>query len=428
MKCIYLLSIALSTCITTAFAQTTRQELEATVQKTGGNYYAYPDKNLPAPTAPPKGYQPFYISHFGRHGSRFAINPAYYTKTLAALDSAGRTGKLTPLGESVLKRMRVICAQADGMQGSLTRLGERQHRGIAERMYRHYPQVFAKGARITARSTLVPRVIISMAAFSERLKELDPKLYIARDANHRYLRYLSAEDEAYPDYEFPTYSKQVNHLLNHFPKRLSGERLVASLFTDTKLVHAFLKSSTFARYMFNVASDLQDVESPLSLYDIFKPEELFAQWQSSNYNWYVTAGPSPQNKEEALRWSIPLLENILDSADSMIVSGGHGADLRFGHDSNVCPLAALMHFQNCDAEIANPDSVYLHWSNFKIIPMGANIQLVFYRNKKDDVIVKFMLNEHEVRVAPIHSDIFPFYHWRDVETYYRSMMKDPSQW
>ena len=28
----------------------------------------------PAPTPAPKGYTPFYISHYGRHGSRYAWN------------------------------------------------------------------------------------------------------------------------------------------------------------------------------------------------------------------------------------------------------------------------------------------------------------------------------------------------------------------
>ncbi|MEG1230225.1 MAG: hypothetical protein RSD71_16150, partial [Flavobacterium sp.] len=50
-------------------AQTTPQELFDTPEKTAGVHYAYPAKDITAFTPVPKGYEAFYISHFGRHGS-----------------------------------------------------------------------------------------------------------------------------------------------------------------------------------------------------------------------------------------------------------------------------------------------------------------------------------------------------------------------
>ena len=43
----------------------------------GYNYVAYrgPQKQL---TAAPKGYKPFYLSHYGRHGSRYMIGKQAY--------------------------------------------------------------------------------------------------------------------------------------------------------------------------------------------------------------------------------------------------------------------------------------------------------------------------------------------------------------
>ena len=58
-------------------AQTTREEMAADLNKTGGVYYAYPTveaDNTPAP----KGYKPFHISHYGRHGSRYLIGDNDY--------------------------------------------------------------------------------------------------------------------------------------------------------------------------------------------------------------------------------------------------------------------------------------------------------------------------------------------------------------
>ena len=53
--------------------QATKEEMLATPEKTAGVYYAYPAPKEYVATPPPKGYVPFYISHFGRHGSRFLL-------------------------------------------------------------------------------------------------------------------------------------------------------------------------------------------------------------------------------------------------------------------------------------------------------------------------------------------------------------------
>jgi len=49
---------------------TARSQSALTPEQTGSIYYAYPVPSstyTPAPT----GYEPFYISHYGRHGSRW---------------------------------------------------------------------------------------------------------------------------------------------------------------------------------------------------------------------------------------------------------------------------------------------------------------------------------------------------------------------
>ena len=56
--------------------------------------------------------------------------------------------------------------------------------------------------------------------------------------------------------------------------------------------------------------------------------------------------------------------------------------------------------------------------------MAGNVQIVFFRNKKnaDDVIVKFMLNERETSI-PVDTDIAPFYHWNDVKAFYNEVLE-----
>ncbi|MFR1289816.1 MAG: hypothetical protein ACLSCF_07435 [Alistipes finegoldii] len=55
--------------------------------------------------------------------------------------------------------------------------------------------------------------------------------------------------------------------------------------------------------------------------------------------------------------------------------------------------------------------------------MAGNIQLIFYRNAKGRVLVKFLLNEREVRV-PVAGDTAPYYDWKAVRKYYYRIAKE----
>jgi hypothetical protein len=53
--------------------------------------------------------------------------------------------------------------------------------------------------------------------------------------------------------------------------------------------------------------------------------------------------------------------------------------------------------------------------------MGANLQLIFYTNDTNDVLVKLLHCEKEIEI-PVKTDIAPFYHWSDVKDYYEKKM------
>ena len=171
-----------------------------------------------------------------------------------------------------------------------------------------------------------------------------------------------------------------------------------------------------------IASVMQNVEIGVSFYDIFEKDELFDLWQVCNYHNFVCDGPAPINNGIMTASAKPLLENILDSADEVIKSGNNTATLRFGHDGNIISLVALLQLGDMWKTETNPDKFYEAWCNFKVTPMAANVQMVFFRKEaSEDIIVKFMHCEKEVNL-PIETDIAPFYHWKDVEAYYRNLL------
>ena len=416
-------------------AQTTKVEFFADSRRSSGIYQVYIHEKTTA-TPAPEGYKPFYISHYGRHGSRWLLNEKDYANPYNTLLAAHNAGKLTPLGESLFEKLAVIKEDARGRYGDLTRLGVKEHRAIAERMFKSFPEVFStdngRKCIINARSTTVPRCIISMAANNERLKELNPAIEIERDAAARFT-YLN---NTYGN----TKRDSVSAICNNFVKEnFNPERFLSTIFNDKDYSAKNLPNPVpFLRELYLVGSDLPDVAHlNLSIFDIFTKDELFVLWQATNMSTYFNCGPSAINGKVATDSSKQLLRDILDCASAAIKGGKYSADLRFGHDSYIIPLAALMDLEGMNITESDPAKVYKVWSDFKVSPMGVNLQMVFYRkgdNGKqaksasavsasgDDVLVKFLYCEKEVRI-PVKSDIAPYYRWADVEAYYRAKTK-----
>lgn len=203
-----------------------------------------------------------------------------------------------------------------------------------------------------------------------------------------------------------------------------SDRLVASVFSDAEFVKRYVNPDDFMWGIYWLASDAQNTEGAISFYDLFTAEELFDLWQCFNALFYAQHSAYPQAEGVHLQNAANLLENIIDTADKAITMKNASAALRFGHDSNVVPLAALMHLDGCDAEIENPEDFYKGWCDWKVSPMAANIQLIFFRNPKipGKILVKILHNERETRI-PVTTDIWPYYDWNDVKAFFRSNIK-----
>lgn len=422
MKCIYFLSCFLFINIGSALAQTSKQEVFETIEKTAGVHYAYPEKDIVPQTPTPKGYEAFYISHFGRHGSRYLISDSEYKGVLDLLADAKKNNALTPLGLDVYNRLTKVWQEVEWHGGDLSPLGVREHRGIAERMYKSYPTVFSNNVQVSARSTTIVRCVLSMDAFCERLKELNPTLQMTRDSGNKYQQYLNHHTKEAVDFRSSKNTWKEEHR-KFEESHVKPDRLVNSLFSDKTYITKRVNPKSLMWELFAIAGGMQNIETNLSFYDIFEKEELFNLWQSKNYRLYVNDANYAGNKGLMFENSKPVLQNILDSANEVISAKGKGATLRFAHDGNIIPLALLLHLDDCYNSVSEPTEFYKAWSDFRVAPMAGNIQIVFFRKKGfDDILVKFLLHEKEILVPPIKTDIAPYYHWKDVESYYKSLL------
>ena len=422
MKKLLLLLVAVGA-MAVANAQTMRESIAADPDLAAGIYTAYRVTDQVAPAAP-RGYRPFYISHYGRHGSRYQTAPEKYSQPLEIFEKACKDGKLTALGLDALRRVRILADDAYLRAGDLSRRGEREQRGIAERMVMCYPQVFdGKGAdHITCFASPSVRCVMSMAAFTERVKEFNPKLEFTRNASEHDI------DITRPEKNMNVFYKNARVMAREYQQKNTEDRdFVSRLFNDydyaEKLIcSTYNTTSTYAFIgnMHDLAMIVQNFDDLPSLHDLFTESERYQMWQFFNIRRYLTYGPSAdfgdiRNKDGQL-----LLRDIVERADK-VISGetpNEAATLRFGHDSAVIPLLAVMQVEGCDGRVAFSEIEKLPevWCDSRITSMSVNVQFIFYRNRKGDVLVRMMHSEKDVRI-PLKSDIYPFYRWEDFRSY-----------
>ncbi len=419
-----LISLFFLSAFVTLNAQTTREEMMQSPEKCGGVYYAYPITES-LNTAPPKGYKPFYISHYGRHGSRYLISDADYKNVIDVMQRAHDDNALTPLGEDVYNRLQQVWIEAEGRGGELSPLGYRQHRGIAQRMYQAYPEVFAGNPVMTARSTQVMRCAHSMFAFVEALKEKNPSMTVPMESNKRNMSYLcfsTPDSWSFNDNERDPWKQEFEKFK---AEKTRPDRLMSTLFNSEEYIRRYIYPSELMWGLFWIAVDMQNMETPVSFFDIFQGEELFNLFQVTNNDFYIHNSSYPRSKGVNVDNAKNLLTNILTTADEYIANGDHGATLRFGHDGNITPLAALMRLPGCFGYENDLNKVHTVWNTFQVSPMGSNMQMVFFKNNKGDILVKVMMNEREVEL-PVESATAPFYPWNELRAYFQNLLDTPS--
>lgn len=405
--------------VLTTQAQTAREEINANRQLSANNYYAYP-----SPTgrlkAPPKGYEPFYISTYARHGSRYLIDPNDYLFPKKVLLQADSLNKLTDTGKRTLEVVLQMSDMAEKRYGELTSVGARQHRGIAKRMYANFPQIFADSAEVDARSTVIIRCILSMTSECLQLQAMNPKLKIRNDASYHDMPYMNPSDKKLSNLAD---SEEVKKARKEFEaKHIHPGRLMKVLFTDDAYVEENVDTVRLMRRLFDIAANMQSHDTDMELYSLFTNDECYDLWSCNNVYWYLTHACSPVTDCLMPYREAELLRNILDTADGALKDSKHGATLRFGHESCLLPLVALLELDNHGESYPDIEKLSEQWRAYNIFPMACNVQFVFFRKKgNDDILVKVLLNEHETKL-PVKTDLAPYYHWKDVEGYYRAKL------
>lgn len=405
-----------------ASAQQTRTEIAKDQRLAAANYRDYPTPTK-ALTPAPAGYQPFYISHYGRHGSRWLIGPNAFDKPYAALTKADSLGKLTPRGREVLATVKAMRDNGRSREGELTPLGAEQHRAIAKRMYEHFPQVFAGKTHVDARSTVVIRCILSMENELLQLAALNPRLTFTHDASYHDMYFMNDQESPFNKLRN---TQAVKDSLKAFNERHNDfTHMLRTVFNDTAYANRMAKTDLAFR-LWNMCIDLDNTELRhhfKPLYDLFSPDETYNAWLQNNAYWYCASGPNKITNGAGMYMQANLLRRFLADADSCVQLQHPGAQLRFAHESTVLPFVCLLNingFGNPRSGLDNLDKE--GWASYRVFPMACNVQFIFYRSAKhNDILVKILLNEEEATL-PVKTDCAPYYHWNDVRAYMQHLL------
>ena len=417
----------------------------------GSNYYTYPTPTAKY-TKAPTGYKPFYVSHYGRHGSRFHQPADHYHALYNTLAKADSAGKLTDLGKSLLERAKYLDEYAAPRAGDLTQLGVAQHQGIAKRMVKNFPEVFKNDTYVEAYASTSVRCVVSMAAFLEELRAQKPKVEIHQESGKYLMSFISPLDfgKIIGESNTPAWQKENEKLYSH----VDPTRMMRAIFNDSNYIKKNVDAGDLYTKIYEIGNNLQGTpEIEFSFDDLWTDAELYERWRAQNAWWYSVLANNPFGKKEGLENARPLLKNVLDEADKVIAADTAKADktsakdakakktsatLRFGHDTAIIPFTALLQLEKdslkAGIETADMENLHKVWRDYEITPMAANVQFIFYKSTKkgSPILVKVMLNEIEQKLpvtcnqqAPSagsgtlqNCPAAPYYRWDNVREYY----------
>lgn len=349
---------------------------------------------------PPKGYKPFMISHYGRHGARFHGDDTQGVKVYDVLSEAHERKHLTPVGEALYEYIGLFYKMYAGHAADLTQKGRAQQKKLAIRMKKAYPEVFTSKTIVQARSTVAPRCILSMSAFCDGLG-----IWAEQSASKAYAPILA------PQLSIPGFEERSRQawavIREEAVSKIDPSAFLERVFGEADYkIPSYPSEVSFMRNVHYLLSNAPclDIDLP-DAPDVFSDKELDELWSITNRVFPASGYAS----DEGVAASSSLMRDILEMAEQDIASGEKVVRLRFGHDSHLMSLLSYM---------GVPQWKGATWQDWRI-PMAANLQIVFYRNASKEILLSVLLNEKPVSlpISPVHGH---FYRWIDFKQYYLS--------
>ncbi|MEE1207786.1 MAG: hypothetical protein UHP27_06410 [Muribaculaceae bacterium] len=392
----FLLTIAaLLACVAAFAADPTATDY--TFDQCQGSLQPYP-RNV-ALVATPDSLTPVYISHVGRHGSRYPAGSGHALRLQRTLRHADSLGTITDLGHRLLTLVDRVVNDSKGRWGALDSLGQSEQRAIAGRMMANYPEVFTDGT-VNALSSYSPRSMMSMFSFVHQMDRLNNKLTFLTSTgrmNSALMRPFDVDEDYIKFREDNTIGPVYNKYFEEVCPLTAITRVLGRdyPFGDTE------KAREIAIIEYYVVAGLEAMQIPSQMDVYFTRAEANAFWSCFNLRQYLQHTASTVSAIPA-DIAAQLVIDIIQKTDNAITGQNPAvADLRFGHAETVMPLASLIRLPGCYYLTNYFDTVPSHWRDFYVVPMAANVQFVLFKAKKSgNYYLRVALNEVPVPLLP----------------------------
>ncbi|MBR4826903.1 MAG: hypothetical protein IKZ91_03360 [Bacteroidales bacterium] len=368
-------------------------------------------------TKAPCGYKPFYISHYGRHGSRYAWNSKTYTIIRDVLEKASECNALTPYGEQFRAKYLDFYMEPWINAGDLVPLGFEQHRKIGEFAAASFPEVFKGNRKVMAISSTAQRCIVSMGAFTLGLKSRNGNLAVTLSSNHKGMAVAvppSAPEELVRHFKGEKDEPALESPASYSARLAPADEVLDKLFTDKSFIKDVKYGDRFVSELWQLYCGYHNYEPAPLFDDLLTDSQRLAFWEAENYESYII--------DATQRYKvIPLLEDIVAKAAAAFDDPAQAADLRFGHDYVLEALAALMNINGCGTAVTKPEDAKYWFQNYSI-PMAATLMMVFYRGGKGDILFKVLMNEEEATLPQLEAVKGHYYRWSDFLKWYDELL------
>lgn len=352
------------------------------------------------PSSLPDSLSPVHISYIARHGARYLTSENKILSVEKVLGSAAAKGSLTIRGKECLELMERVRERTSGQWGMLSPVGIEQERRLGAQMAEMYPSLFApRDAGIVGVSSYVARVVETMDNFVVPILRKNEGLEVSTSSGREYdyLTRFFATDNVFDEWRRNGEWKEAvsRFVADSVPEgpalRLVGEK--------SGMTSAELKRLSYDLY--KVLQGLRAMSLPAPTTRWMTEEEYRRCWEATNlekYYQYSISSLSTVPAQGAGNVVIRLLE-IQSRLQSEGESGRGTVPALygiFGHAETLLPIFSLLGIEGTVALPRDYDKLSLEWSDARLTPLAANLEIVYSRSEAGNLYVSMRLNGRNI--------------------------------
>ena len=195
---------------------------------------------------------------------------------------AAEAGNLTEYGLDYKRRFDSLYPEVRYRVGDLSRKGWKQQEKLAERMYKNFPKVFPDGAEVRAWTSTSTRCVMTMSAFCQGLKGMNPKIDLFENFGKVFLPAILPQDGSNPfrDKNFEqTPVKIPETWAQYIDRTVDSKAILGRLFKDVDAAVKPDKQWNLVSYLWFFAQGMNSLDTDLDFNDLFTPQELIDLWK-----------------------------------------------------------------------------------------------------------------------------------------------------